>query len=291
MASEEKLAYWLTIPALLVIFLIAFFPIFQAIWLSFHKIQLQFPQLGTPFVGLGNYQELFKEPRFWNAIKNTFVFASCTVILEFIFGLILALLLNKSFMGRGILRTALLIPWAFTTVVSALMWQFIYNDQFGILNSILMKLHIIKQPIIWLGTTKLAMISAIIADVWKTTPFMALLLLAGLQVIPREMYEAALIDGASAWQTFLRVTLPLLKPTILVALLFRTLDAVRVFDLIFVLTQGGPGNSTEVLSYLTYIKLFREFDFGVGSALSVITFLCIMGISMFFIKILGARTT
>lgn len=289
--AENKLAGILVAPTLVLIGFIAFYPILSAVWLSFHSIQLQFPELGQPFVGVDNYLGLGRDGRFWNSLGVTLAFSTVTVALELVFGLVLALILNKEFRGRGLIRSATLVPWAFTTVVSALMWQFIYNDQFGILNWTLRGIGIIDQPIDWLGSRNTGLLAAIIADVWKTTPFMALLILAGMQTIPSDVYEAARIDGAGPMSTFFRVTLPLLKPTILVAVLFRMLDAFRVFDLIFVLTQGGPGNSTETLSYLTYIKLFREFDFGVGSALSVVTFLCVLIISWFFIKVLGAKTS
>lgn len=289
--AETKLAGILVAPTLLLIASIAFYPILSAMWLSFHHIELQFPQLGQPFVGVGNYVALAKEGRFWNSLGVTCLFSAFTVFFELVFGLVLALILNKEFRGRGLIRSATLVPWAFTTVVSALMWQFIYNDQFGILNRSLMGMGIVDHPIDWLGNKNTGLLAAIIADVWKTTPFMALLILAGMQTIPSDVYEAARIDGAGPVGQFFRITLPLLKPTILVAVLFRMLDAFRVFDLIFVLTQGGPGNSTESLSYLTYIKLFREFDFGVGSALSVVTFLCVLAVSWFFIKVLGAKTS
>jgi multiple sugar transport system permease protein len=298
--SERTLGMLMALPTLLLICGVALYPIFNAVWLSFHHLQLQFPELGRPFVGLDNYVELFRDPRFLNALGNTCLFTVLTVGFELVLGLGLALMLNREFFGRGVVRAASLIPWALTTVVAALMWQFMYNDSYGIVNAILMKTgiqgllvrcHVVDGPVQWLGARGWAMASIVIADVWKTTPFMALLILAGLQTIPSDVYEAARIDGASTVAQFFRVTLPLLKPTILVALLFRMLDAFRVFDLIFVLTQGGPGNSTESLSYLTYLKLFRQFDFGMGSTLSVVTFLCVLAISFVFIKVLGAKTT
>lgn len=287
--AEARLAWLLVSPALFVIALIAFYPVFRAFLISLQRVQLQFIKFGQPFVGLGNYAQVLTDDRFWNALGNTGLFTFVTVLFEFLLGLLLAVLMNIPLKGRGVLRASVLIPWALTTVVSAIMWQFMYNDQYGILNALLLRLHLIAEPVIWLGKPSLALISAMIADIWKTTPFMALLLLAGLQVIPADIYEAARIDGTTPLQAFLRITLPLLKPAILVALLFRALDAFRVFDLIFVLTGGGPGNSTETLSLLTYIKLFREFDFGVGSALAVITFICVVIISYVFIKVLGAR--
>jgi ABC-type sugar transport system permease subunit len=290
--SESALSGWMVLPTILFIAGIAIYPILSAIWLSFHHIQLQFPQLGQPFVGLQNYVDLAHELRFWRSLFVTCVFSSVTVFFELVLGMILALILHKQFFGRGLVRSAVLVPWAFTTVVSALMWQYMYDPNYGIINKMLMEAGWMSatEPVVWLGNKSTALPAVILADIWKTTPFMALLLLAGLQTIPEDVYEAARIDGAGPVGQFFYVTLPLLKSTILVALLFRTLDAFRVFDLIFVLTQGGPGNATESLSYLAYIKLFREFDFGMGSALSVVTFLCVLVISWFFIKVLGAKT-
>ncbi len=286
--SERRLGFIMVVPTIAIIGGVALYPILNAFWLSLHHIQLQFPRLGRPFVGLGNYVDLFHDSQFRNALGVTTLFTLVTVACELVGGLALALMLNRSFWGRGLVRSAVLVPWAFTTVVAALLWQFIYNGNYGIANAI--ALRTIGHKIEWLSSGGWALVSMMIADVWKTTPFMALLLLAGLQTIPSDVYEAARIDGAGAVAQFHRITLPMLRPTILVALLFRTLDAFRVFDLVFVLTQGGPGNATESLSYLTYIKLFRQFDFGAGSALSVVTFGCVLMISFVFIRILGTRT-
>lgn len=288
--SESRLGLYMTLPTLVLIGLVAVYPIIDAVWLSLHQVQLQFPQLGRPFVGLGNYIALAHEPRFWGALITTSMFTAITVTCELVLGVVLALMLDRAFAGRGLVRAAVLVPWAFTTVVAALMWKFMYNEDYGVLNALLLRAHLVSEPVAWLATPSNAFRAIVIADVWKTTPFMALLVLAGLQGIPSEVHEAARIDGAGPASTFFRITLPLLRPTILVALLFRTLDAFRVFDLVFVLTRGGPANATESLSYLTYQRLFREFDFGMGSALSVVTFLCVLAISFVFIRVLGART-
>nr|WP_231967808.1 sugar ABC transporter permease [Thermanaeromonas toyohensis] len=230
---------------------------------------------------------LLRDSRFLSATTNTFTFTLVSVALELILGLSLALLMHKSYRGRGLVRAAALVPWAIPTVISAMMWKFLYNDQLGAINDILLRLKIIPAYQAWLGSEKTALAAAIIADVWKTTPFMALLLLAGLQVIPEELYEAATVDGASRLKQFTRITLPLLKPAILVALIFRTLDAFRVFDLIYVLTGGGPGNSTETLTIYAYKTLFRNLDFGLGSALSVVIFFMVFGISLIYIRLLS----
>jgi multiple sugar transport system permease protein len=200
------------------------------------------------------------------------------------------MVINRPFFGRGLVRAAVLVPWALTTVVSAKMWAWIYDIQWGVLNDLLLRVGIIDRPIVWLANPTLTLWAMIGAEVWKTTPFMALLLLAGMQLIPGDLYEAASIDGATGWQQFWRITLPLMRPTILVALLFRTIDALRIFDLARVLTNGGPGQATETLSLYSYTVLFTNLNFGYGSALAVTTFLVVLVVSIFYIKVLGAPT-
>lgn len=287
---DKKLGYLMVLPSLIIIVCFALYPVAQAFWISLHTYKLNMPGLGQPFVGLQNYIGLLQDERFLRALYNTFYFSFWSVLLEFIIGLAIALLINRAFVGRGIVRAAVLVPWAIPTVISATMWKFMYNDQLGVVNDILVKLGILDQYRTFLGSPESALWSIILTDVWKTTPFMALLMLAGLQVIPRELYEAAKVDGAGVIQTFFRITLPLLKPAILVALLFRTLDAFRVFDVIVVMTGGGPGNSTESLSMYAHTTMMRYLDFGNGSAIAVITFLCVMLISFFYIRILGVKT-
>ncbi|MGZ4113332.1 MAG: carbohydrate ABC transporter permease [Tumebacillaceae bacterium] len=240
------------------------------------------------YIGFTYYKQFFTEPRMWASLWNTMLFTVISVALELVLGLGIAVLINQQFRGRGLVRAAVLIPWAIPTVVSALMWKFLYDGQNGIVAHLLEKVSLIPN-MGWLLTTKFgAMLSVILSDVWKTTPFMALLLFAGLQTIPQSLYEAAEVDGASRVQQFFKITLPLLKSSILVALLFRTLDAVRVFDLVYVLTGGGPANSTETISIYAYKTMFAQMNFGAGSALSVIVFLCVALISIGYIKILGA---
>jgi ABC-type sugar transport system permease subunit len=287
--QESLLAYALTAPALLTIGLFALYPILSSVWLSLHEFKLNMPFLGKPFVGLQQYVTLSTDVRFWASLWNTVYFTFFSVLLELIFGFAIAILINRSFRGRGIVRAAVLVPWAIPTVVSALMWKFMFNDQLGVINDIFVKAGILDSYIAWLGSKETALWSIIVTDVWKTTPFMALLILAGLQVIPSDMYEAARVDGANRFQQLVKITIPLVKPAVLVALLFRTLDAFRVFDVVFVMTGGGPANSTETLSMYAQTTLMRYLDFGKGSALSVITFLCVLLISFFYIKILGVN--
>ncbi|WP_051348627.1 ABC transporter permease subunit [Peribacillus kribbensis] len=239
------------------------------------------------FIGLKHYKEDLTEPRMWRALGNTLTFTVISVAAELVLGLAIALLINKAFFGRGLIRASILIPWAIPTAVSAMMWSFLYDGQNGIVAKLFESVGIVDKMSNLLTTSTGAMFSVIFTDVWKTTPYMSLLLLAGLQTIPSSLYEAASIDGAGKWKQFTNVTLPLLKSSILVALLFRTLDAFRVFDLIYVLTGGGPANSTETISILAYKVMFSQTNFGEGSALSVIVFLCVAVISMLFIKFLG----
>ncbi len=287
-AAEVRLAYLLVAPALAAIALVAFYPLLSDLWLSLHSKNLKFPARGEPFVGLQNYLALIQDARFWNALRNTAVIAGVSVTAELVLGMLAALAMHRSFRGRGMVRAALLVPWAMTTVVTARMWDWIFNANYGVFNALLLNARLIGAYQAWTASTNSAIWAVIGADVWKTMPFMALLLLAGLQMIPSELYEGARVDGAGPWLTFWRITLPLLRPSILVALLFRTLDAVRIFDLPFVLTGGGPGYATETLSIYAYRTLFTNLDFGYGATLSFGMFLVVMVVALFYVKVLGS---
>jgi ABC-type sugar transport system permease subunit len=289
--QEARIAWRLVLPAFLTILFVALFPLLWTVWESLHLHDLRMPWLGKPFIGLDNYVEAFKDPRFWSALGHTLFFAATSVGLELLLGLVLALALNRAFRGRGVVRAAVLVPWAIPTVVSALLWRFMFEGQHGIVNSALVHLGVLRQPIVWFIDPHAAWVPVILADVWKTTPFVALLLLAGLQNIDASLYEAARIDGASAWRQFRHVTLPLLRPAILVALIFRTLDAFRVFDLVYALTGGGPGTSTEPIALYTFNALLQNLQFGYGSALSVIVFLLTFSLALVYIRVLGAELT
>lgn len=241
------------------------------------------------YIRFDGYKNALKDERIGTATVNTIVFTLCSVALEFIFGLGLAIIMNKAIKGRGIIRATSLIPWAIPTAVAALMWSYLYDGSSGIIANLLQSLHIIGDSKELLLTGGGAMISTILADVWKTTPYMALLMLAGFQTIPQSLYESAQIDGSGPISTFFKITLPLLKPSILVALLFRTLDAFRVFDLIYVLTSGGPGGSTETLSIYAYKLMFEQTNFGYGSIVVLLMFFCVALIAIFFIKFLGTN--
>lgn len=267
------------IPALILLSFVTIYPIIYVFYLSLHRKLLIFDI--SKFIWLENYLFLIRDDRFWNALKNTVYFTTVSISLELLLGLSIAVLLNRSFKLKGLVRAIVLIPWAIPTVVSARMWEWIYNTDFGILN------YIFGVKINWLGNPFWAMNAAIFMDVWKTTPFVAILLMAGLLIIPQELYQAARVDGAGNWSVFRKITLPLLKPVILVVLIFRTLDAFRIFDAIYVLTGGGPANTTETLSIYAYKVLFQTLQFGYGSTLSVVVFLCIGSISVFYIKLLS----
>jgi trehalose/maltose transport system permease protein len=266
-------------PALTLLSLVTIYPIIYVFYLSLYRKLLIFNI--SRFIGLRNYLFLSGDDRFWNALKNTAYFTAASVSMEIVLGLSIALLLNRRFRLRNVVRAVVLIPWAVPTVVSARMWEWMYNADFGILN------YILGRKINWLGSPFWAMNAAVFMDVWKTTPFAAILLLAGLQVIPADLYRAAKVDGAGSWITFRKITLPLLKPVLLIVLIFRTLDAFRVFDAVYVLTGGGPANTTETLSIYAYKVLFQTLQFGYGSTISVIVFLCVGSISIIYIKLLS----
>ena len=287
LAAKERLFAWgLTAPCLLVVCLFAFYPIFYSAFLSLHRIILSLPGLGEPFVGVGNYAQLLKDPLALKSLINTCIFVIISTFCEICLGMVIALVINHAFKGRGLVRAAVLIPWAIPTVVASQMWRFIMNDNYGLLN-LLIHGGDVGAYRAWLADPAWALAAVIGADVWKTSSFAALLILAGLQTIPDELYEAARMDGAGAWQRFVRVTLPLVRPAVLIALLFRTVDAFRVFDLVFVMTQGGPADSTTVLQFYGYKKLFAEGFLGYGSAVSVLVFVVVLIASAFYLAVFG----
>jgi trehalose/maltose transport system permease protein len=263
----------LVIPSLFVVAVVAIYPLFETFRLSLTNKRLASPR-PTEWVGLDNYRRLFNDDTFITSMKNTFQFTIASVSIELVLGMIIALTINSNFRGRGMVRASMLIPWAIPTVVSASMWQWMYHDVFGIINDILVnKLGILDSKVAWMANPDTALWGIIAVDVWKTTPFMALLLLAGLQVIPGDVYEAATVDGASKWKQFWQITVPLLRPAILVALIFRTMDAFRVFDVIYVM----KGYATETMSIAVYTQraTLEQARIGYGSAAAVIIFACI----------------
>jgi len=281
--AERRTAYYMVLPSLIIILLVAFWPIVYSIWLSLHQATIT--SLG-PFVGFENYVEMFQNPDFRVGLSNTLIFTVASVTMEFVIGLAIALAINRAFRGRGLVRAAVLVPWAFPTVISAVMWRLMFQDQVGVINYVANALGIISEPI--LSDDTLLLIGATLVDVWKTTPFMALLLLAGLQTIPGEVYEAAKVDGANMMQRFFRITLPLLKGTILVAVLFRTLDAYRVYDLFWALSN----RELDSLSTFVYEGVrISQLNFAPGNAAAVFIFVTAFLIALFFIKVLGMQTS
>lgn len=272
-------AGWYVAPAAALLALVTLYPLAHVLWLSLERRSLLDP--GPPaFAGLANYLRLAADERFWNALGNTLYFAIVSVSLELVLGLAFALAVQRPFRGRALLYGVILLPWAVPTAVSARMWEWMYNAEIGVLN------HILGAEVNWLGAPAWALNAAVAMDVWKSTPFVALLLVAGLQGIPRELYHAAALDGASRWTVLRRITLPLLAPVILVALIFRTIDAFRVFDSIYVLTGGGPANSTETLSIYAYKTLFQSLEYGYGSALAVSVFVLVALVALVYVFLL-----
>ncbi|MBC5689633.1 sugar ABC transporter permease [Mediterraneibacter sp. NSJ-55] len=287
--TETRDAWIMMAPAIIMLLIIAVYPVLRTIWLSLHEMVLTDPGSGYPFIGLENYINILKDERALNSILFTLKFTVTTVFFELIIGFAAALVMNKAFRGKGLVRAAILIPWAIPTSVSALMWKFIYNDQYGLFNDILYKLGIIDSYQAWLSTADGSFMALVITDVWKTAPYMALLILAGLQMIPEDLYEAAKIDGANVFQRFRYVTLPNVKGTVLVALLFRTLDAFRVYDLVSVMTGGA--NQTESVSLYAYNNLMKFLDFGYGSAMAVLVFVIVFIISLIYMRAMGDQLT
>ena len=270
---QRRLAWYLIVPAVFVVFLVIGYPLIQVLVYSVLKYKLD-GVTPASFVGLGNYLFILTDPDFWHAVQVTLIFSVFSVTLECVLGLTVALVANSNFKGRSILRVAILIPWAIPTVVSSKIWAWMFNDIYGVVNVVLINFHIIPQKIAFLATPLTALPVIIAVDVWKTTPFMALLLLAGLGLIPGDLYEAASIDGASKIRQFFSLTLPLVMPTLLVALIFRTLDALRVFDIFYVMV-GGQGNMATMAIY-NQQWLVSFLDAGTGSAASVIILVIIM---------------
>jgi len=278
--SEKKLAFTMVSPSMLLIALVAAYPIIYGIWLSLHEYSVRVAGLSR-WAGLSNYTEALGNSEFWSAMGTTLVFTAVSVTLEFALGLAMAMAMHAAFRGQGILRTVILIPWSLLTVVTGFMWRSIFESPQGLVNTIL------GTDTVWLGQKPDALIVIIIADVWKTAPFMALLILAGLQTIPGEIYEAAKVDGAKSWQRFTKITMPLLVPAILVALIFRTLDALRIFDLPYVLTKGANGTNT--LSLLSQQTFAANRIYGLGSAYAILTFITVMIVAFLYIRTVGGN--
>ena len=284
--QRTRAAFWFLVPMLTMLFCVAAWPLFRSIYFSFTDTSLN-DLYGGKFVGFDNYLRwrvmpsgairwygTLADPDWWNAVWNTVRFSVISVLLETFLGLMVALVLNAEFKGRGLVRAAILVPWAIPTIVSAKMWSWMLNDQNGIINAMLLSVGLIDEKIAWTASTDTAMFAVLIVDIWKTTPFMALLCLAGLQMIPRDIYEAARIDGVHPVRVFFKITLPLVRPALMVAVIFRMLDSLRIFDLIYVLTPNSA--ATKTMSIISQENLFQFDKFAYGSAQSTLLFLIIL---------------
>lgn len=281
---EARLAWALIAPSLVVILGVVLYPLLESLLMSLHEWNLTMPR--HPFVGLANYAQILATPSFWQAIGRTLYFTLVSTGLELLLGLAIALLLNRPFRGRGLLRALVLLPWALPTVVNGIMWRWIDNPDYGALNALLTQAGLLHAYRNWLGSPWSALNMVILADVWKMTPLAALLLLAGLQTIPRELYESAAIDGAGGWRQFLGITLPLLRTSILIVLVARTIEAFKVFDIIYIMTRGGPGDGTMTIAYYAYTQAFSSLLFGKGAAISYLIALFILLLSVGYVRLL-----
>jgi len=280
--AERKLGLMLCAPAAIVMLAVTGYPILYAIWLSLHRSDLRFPD-NTAWIGLDNYITVLSANLWWKDLFHTVVLTGLSVSLELVLGMLLALAMHRAIFGRGLIRTSALVPYGIVTVVAAFAWRLAFSKADG--GFVPAVLHLQNDPLI---TTWSTYLTAVLAEVWKTTPFMALLLLAGLALVPDDLHEAARVDGASTWQRFWKITIPLMKPTILVALLFRTLDAFRIFDTVQVLSNGS-NRSLETVSQLGYNTLLTRLNLGLGSAVSVLVFVCVLIIAGLYVRFLGAN--
>ncbi len=288
MKRREKIGYLCLLPAALMVLIFVFYPVAKTVWLSFHELRVQTMTEGAKFVGLANYQKILHDETFWKTFRWTFFFTVISVSIELVIGMGLALIMNRKIPGQGIIRTTILIPWAIPTIVAGMMWSYLFG-QYGMINEILLKAHVITEYLPWMTEELYAKTAIIIADVWKTTPYMSLLLLAGLQNVPKNLYEAASIDGAGKIQQFFKVTIPMIKPALMVALLFRVVAALRIYDLIAAMTSGGPAGTTESLSIYAVSTYFRFGNWGYGAALSVVMLVLALFISLFFVDAMKSK--
>jgi ABC-type sugar transport system permease subunit len=273
-------------PAALVIVLVVVVPLARAAWMSLFDITLIRPD-DQPFVGLGNYIDQLTSPAFWAAVWRSLFFTVASTSLELLLGLAFALLMDQPLRGRWLLRTLIILPWALPTIVNALMWRWIDNAEYGALNALLTQLGLLGEYKIWLSNSDLAMWMVIVADVWKMTPLVAILLLAALQSVDRELVEVAKVDGATAFQAFRLIVLPLLTPVILIVLVLRTMEAFKVFDIIWIMTGGGPANATQTIAIYAYQTAFQGYDFGAGAALGYLIAVIIMALAAIYLRLLG----
>jgi multiple sugar transport system permease protein/N,N'-diacetylchitobiose transport system permease protein len=283
--GEGLFAVALLLPAALVVFGVVLYPVIRTFVVSLFDVDS--PLAGSyPFVGLANYTRVFKDSAFYPVLGHTVYFTLLSTFLELALGIAVALLLNAPLKARWLWRSIVVLPWALPTIVNGALWRWIYNGQYGALNGLLSSLGISDTPHQWLGSPFLALNMVILADVWKNTSIVVFFILAGLQTIPEDVYEAARIDGASAWRSFWRITLPLLAPSVAVVLILRTIEAFKVFDIIYVMTGGGPASGTQTVAFYTYLQAFSNQLFGYGAALAYLIVLAVFALAMVYLRIL-----
>lgn len=285
---QPFLFFILNSPAILLLIGLVLYPIVYSLWLSMHAYNLRQPTR-VRFIGLDNYTSILSSEQFWGAAGNTALFCAGSISLTVLLGTLLALLLNEPFPGRGLLRAVMLLPWAIPPVVNGLIWQWLLDGQHGLINALLLGIGILDEPQAWLSKTSTAMPALIVAQVWNHVPFVAVVMLAALQTVPEELYEAAHLEGASLLQRFRFVTLPWLSHALLLVLVTQTMVALRTFDIIYVLTGGGPGSATTVVAWLTYVTTFNLTDFGRGNAYAYLIALVTMCLSFVYIRLLWKR--
>ena len=278
--------YLAVLPGLLLIAGVVFYPIVNTLWLSLHDVNLV--RVGE-FVGLGHYVTLSQDPLFWRILRQTFFWTLSSVMVKLILGLALGMLLHQKVRGRNLFRTLLLIPWAMPAVAAAVVWRWIYDANFGYLNDLLFEIGLITEPIVWLGNARSAFAAAVLTDAWVGLPFMAFVFLSGLQSVDERLYEAAKVDGAGAWARFVHITIPQLAPVILVATLVSAIWTFNSFNIVYVLTGGGPLQATEILVTYTYSQAFERLQFGTAAALATVTFVILLAFSVAYVWLYGRR--
>jgi len=289
--SRLRMGILFSLPAIFILLAVLAYPIIYSFILSFQDVRLAADGIVTEFIGLENYANIFQDAAFRNAFNNSIYFTVIEVVAVTILSLGLALILNHPLGRPAIYRVVLLIPWALAPVANAVLWKWIYNANYGVLNAIVVGLGLSETPIVWLGSPFLALNMILIADVWKAIPFITLLLLAGLQNIPSRLYKAALMDGATSWQQFMHVTLPGLRTTLIISIVLQSIWALKVFDLVFVLTKGGPADGTVLLNFLSWRVTFNYLNIGYGAAIANVLFLLMFLLALAYIRALRPRSS
>jgi len=285
--TDTIFAYCLIAPSLLIMIGLIIGPLLYAFWLSLHQVNFMFP--GRRFMGISQYLKMLQDSAFLMALMRTLYFTVVSICFQVVLGLGAAEFLNREFRGRRLILVLIILPWAVPTIVNGTLWLWILDGSTGALNHLLMQLGLINEEVIWFGKPLLALNMIILADTWRMLPLYTIMFLAGRQSIPEELYDAAHIDGAGAWKSFFRITLPLLKAVLLVVLILRTLHTLRVFDIIFVMTKGGPAGGTTTITFLTYFTTFKFQNFGYGSAMAFFTALATLALALLYIRVLGQR--